>query len=219
MTDDARPRAADPERADTLPCGTDSASLLTQVCEGRGSELTEHQAACPHCQAELRRCRELWSPVDGLAREPVRAPQAVVARALAWVREMAGDQPQAARFRMADLPDGRTGPAGESWIAARVVIRSARLAAEQVDGVRVALGHLVAAPSATSSAAPPQVGSPAPDGSQDERTVLEVAIAADYGQDLYALAERIRVRVVDEVRQLTGRAPTAVDVLVDDVLA
>ncbi|WP_328309712.1 Asp23/Gls24 family envelope stress response protein [Actinomycetospora sp. NBC_00405] len=215
MTDDARRRAADPRRADPLPCGVEPTSLLTQVCEGHGSELTEHQVGCPHCQAELERSRGLWSPFDGLAREKVRAPQAVVARALQWVREMAGDRPQAARFRMENLPVGRAEPAGESWVSARVVIRSVRLAAEQVDGVRVALGHLVAS---TSEAATPRPGHAADDMSVDGRTVLEVAIAADYGQDLHALAERIRARVADEVRRLTGRPPAAVDVLVDDVL-
>lgn len=215
MTDDAHPHPRPPAsaRAGTLlPCGVEPADLLAQVCDGRGGELTAHQAGCPHCQAELERCRGLWAPFDGLAREPVRAPQAVVARALEWVREMAGDRPQESRFPLDNLPDRGTGPAGESWVSARVVIRSARLAAEQVDGVRVALGHLVSAPPG-----PARLRSSS--GSEDGRTVLEVAIAADYGQDLHALAERIRVRVATEVRELTGRSPTAVDVLVDDVLA
>jgi uncharacterized alkaline shock family protein YloU len=52
-----------------------------------------------------------------------------------------------------------------------------------------------------------------------ESTAIELTLAADYGQDLRALAERIRSEVTAGVRALTGLDPVAVSVVIDDVFS
>lgn len=87
---------------------------------------------------------------------------------------------------------------GQTRIAARVVMVLARHLAGRVPGVRVALSGLVA-------------------GVAGHSTVVEITLAADYGQDLVALAARIRATVADGIRRHTGLEPVAVMVHVDDV--
>ena len=48
-------------------------------------------------------------------------------------------------------------------------------------------------------------------------TALRVTIAAGWGEDPYALADRIRHAVADAVRTTTGLQPVQIDIIVDDV--
>jgi uncharacterized alkaline shock family protein YloU len=49
-------------------------------------------------------------------------------------------------------------------------------------------------------------------------TVIEITVAADYGQELHSLAQRIRTAVGGTVRSVTGLDPVEVTVVIDDVL-
>lgn len=184
-----------------LPCGIEGEDLLEQVAEDRtpDAETAAHQHGCRHCRAALEEYRRVWSPVQDLAHQEVRAPSAVIERALARVRTLV-DDPTAGL-----LDDAASGP-GSTRIAARVVVVCAREAAERIEGVRGALGRV---------------------GEVDERVgvgltgataVVELTLAASYGQDLQALGRRVRRDVEREVRSLTGLTVVSVSVHVDDIL-
>ena len=183
-----------------LPCGAEPVDLLAQVCDGHGAELTRHQRDCAYCRPLLIEQEQLWAPVEELAAEPVRAPSSIVEGALAHLREIA-DGPGGRLLPLDDAPGEDLVP-GVSRIGARVVLRHARLAAQAVSGVRLALSRLGAR------------GDVAEDGTVE----LALTVAVDHHQDLHALAERIRTEVAAHVHALTGVRPTSVDVHIDDVV-
>ena len=192
-----------------LTCGTDPQQLLDQVGDGRGSDLDDHQAGCPHCQQALRIYRRLWAPFEILAAQTVRAPRGMASRAVAWIRAVYDDT-TATPLPITGLPPGLPGTA---TVTTRVVIRCARLAAEQVDGVRLALSELSTSPPAAHSGSDPGRGQ-----APEEDIVLVMTVAAEHGHDLHALGRRIRTAVDDALRSLTGRTPRSIDVHIDDVL-
>jgi uncharacterized alkaline shock family protein YloU len=178
---------------DRLTCGSLVDDLLAQVAEGR-DERTAHQEDCPHCQAALGEYRRLWSAVDRLATEPVRTPDTILSGVLAGIRA-ATEHPG---YGVVVTPLGAT------RISDRVVAVTARIAAEQVNGVRVALGRV----DGTNPSA----------GTFGSSTALQITVAATYGQDLHALADRIREVVGAHVRALTSLEPVEITVVVDEVL-
>ena len=214
-TDDLRPVAAstgfgevgDLEGGERLECGTDPGLLLEQVCQSRGEQLSPHQQRCPFCQAELERDRTLWAPIQALGREPVRAPEGMLSRVMAWVRSVTADP----GTEHVDI--GRTGAGvqGRTWVTAQAIARTSRTAAETVDGVQVALSRVVP-PGARQLAPTRTSGGPGP-GSM----VVEVTVAADYGRDLQVLGTRVTVEVSRAVEVLLGAAPDTVSVHIDDV--
>jgi uncharacterized alkaline shock family protein YloU len=183
----------------SLACGADADELLAQVAEGRASEHSPHQRHCPHCQAALAEYDRLWPPVREMAAAKVRAPEAIVENALRRIRGAAEDPSYGLLV----------GGGGTIRIAARVVVVSARETAARVPGVRVALSRTPAA----GSSAGPQVDS----GVAGESAAIELTLAADYGEDLHALGQRIRVEVSEQVRALTGLDPVGITVVFDDV--
>lgn len=195
-----------------LPCGADTDDLVERVAAdaaatGAAPETDReaaHRAACPHCRAALDEYRRLWSPVADLADEVVTAPDAVIDRALAAVRAVA-DNPTVGRVDAA--PGDRP---GSTWLGARVVVVCARLAAEEVEGVRAALGR-VGRSRETSS---PRVEV----GLAGGTAVVELTVAATWPRDLRALAAEVRARVIQEVRAVTGLSSVTVDVRVDTLL-
>ena len=122
----------------------------------------------------------------------------MIERALARVRTLV-DNPTAG---LLDDP----GSVGATRIAARVVVFCAREAAERVEGVRGALGHLG------------DVGDRVEVGLTGATAMVELTLAASYGQDLQALGRRVRRDVEREVRDLTGLTVVSVSVHVDDLL-
>lgn len=101
------------------------------------------------------------------------------------------------RGRIPDTEYGRLEEAdGHTTIAARVVVVLARHLAATVPGVRAALSALATGGS----------------------TAVQITLAASYGQDLAALAERTRATVARGIREQTGLDPVVVDVVIDDVL-
>jgi uncharacterized alkaline shock family protein YloU len=128
------------------------------------------------------------------------------------------------------------GSTGSTRIAARVVVVTARRSAQEVAGVRVALSKLASDdlganpepetdddPASAAQVARPALGRAdehAPRvvaGVAGESTAIEITLAADYGTDLAALGERIRQRVRERVRAVTGLEPAVVTVHIDDV--
>ena len=184
-----------------LPCGADSEDLLEQAAEDRvpDVEAAAHQEACRHCRAALEEYRRVWSPVHDLAQQEVRAPAAVIERALSRVRLLV-DNPTAGL-----LDDPASGP-GATRIAARVVVTCAREAAERIEGVRGALGRLA------------DIDDRVEVGLTGATAMVELTLAASYGQDLQALGRRVRRDVERAVRTLTGLSVVAVSVHIDDLL-
>lgn len=116
--------------ADHLPCGVPAADLLAQVTDGTPPRDPAHQRTCPHCRAALAEFTELWAPVHDLAAEEVRAPADLLQSVMAQIRDLA----------RADWSAVLHDPTGRTRIAARVIGAVARLAAESVPHVTLALG-------------------------------------------------------------------------------
>ncbi|GEL20549.1 Asp23/Gls24 family envelope stress response protein [Pseudonocardia asaccharolytica] len=188
-------------RGARLACGAEADDLLAQVAEGRAGERTPHQRLCPHCQATLAEYDRAWAPVRELAARKVHAPGEIVEAALRHIRG-AAENPTYGLLTNGD---------GITRIAARVVAVTARETAARVSGVRVALSRLPAADTRSDQQADAGVAG--------ESTAIKLTLAADYGQDLHALAERIRSEVTNEVRTLTGLDPVVVSVVIDDVFS
>lgn len=186
-----------------LPCGTDPGALLAQVTGGRGNEHDRHQTECPHCRATLAEYARLWAPFDQLAAIPSPAPSAVMDRALAAIGHRAGPTGWG---RVED-------PGGPFTVAARAVVAVAGHAARTSPRVRMALGSL--------GRSVPGDGSPGAvhAGVSGRSVAVELTVAAEYGHDLYALADTVRSRVAHEVAAQTGLEVVTVDVTVTDVFA
>jgi uncharacterized alkaline shock family protein YloU len=198
--------------ANRLPCGADPADLLTQVTEGTAPRDAAHQQTCPHCRAALAEFEELWTPVRELAAEEVRAPADLLQSVMAQIRELARNDWSA----VLDDPVGRT------RIAARVVGAVARLAAESVPHVTLALGGgRVATPSGSPSdparVAGPQSESATDIGTAGSRVVVDVQIAVDHGVPIPAVADAVRRRIISHIAEQTGLVTTEVNVAVVDV--
>lgn len=184
---------------DRLTCGARVDDLLAQTAEGRAAERSAHQNGCPYCQAGLAEYRKLWSSVDDLAAEPVRPPDTILTTVLSRIRAAATHAGHGVVVT----------PLGVTRIADRVVAVTARLAAEQVPGVRAALSR-----AALSRAD----GVEATAGTSGSSTAVQLTVAAGYGEDLHHLADRIRLAVSGHVRALTSLEPAEITVIIDDVL-
>ena len=178
---------------DRLVCGRGIDGVIEQVARGDGDQRDAHQAGCVHCQAALAEYRRLWAPLAELAAETVRAPEGRIDRLLRKLRG-ALDRPD-----YAIVP----GPDGVLRIAARVVVLTARVSAQGVPGVRVAL-----------SRQNPQVVA----GVAGSLTAIEITVAATYGHDLNALGDQVRTAVATAIWELTGLTAIEITVVIDDVL-
>lgn len=194
-----------PARSGTrLACGAVTDDLLEQVADGHAAQRTSHQAGCPHCQAALAEYDRLWAPVREAANEPVHAPESILQTALGRIRGTT-DHPT---YGVWDSGLGQT------RIAARVVAVTARETAQGVPGVRVAVSRL-AAPGSARGHEEPQVRV----GVTGHSAALVLLVAATYGDDLHALADRVHVAVARQVRAVTGLEPVSITVVIDDVFA
>ena len=227
-TPPARPHERDEQPdIDRLPCGAPVDRLLDQVSAGTASERTTHQEQCPHCQAALAEYDRLWTPIRELAADDVKAPDSLLDETIRRLRRTTSDP------TFASIP----GPDGTTRISARVIVVTARETAQDIEGVRVALGKIVDPETAVP-------GDPAPDGdnrsddpltsarvkgpARDDgprvvagvagrSTAIEITLAAQYGVDLVALGERIRTDVARRIGTMTGLHPVTVSVVIDDV--
>lgn len=198
----------DPAR--DLACGCDVDELLEQAADGRAGQLTAHQGGCPHCQAALREFSRTWEPVRSLAAEPVPFPAAVRNAVASQVRRLTADV-----WYTLDLADE-----GAIRIAARVVARIARDAARQVPGVRVVFGRSSRARAAglAETATVEHRHPSAAVGVLGRTAVIDLAVVAEYGRELDAVARQVQRRVTAELRGQAGLRDVVVNVTVDDII-
>jgi uncharacterized alkaline shock family protein YloU len=206
--DDLWQLLGDPGRR--LACGADVDELLEQAADGQAGQLTAHQRACPHCQAALQEFSRVWEPVRRVAAQPVPFPAAVRNAVARQVRKLTADV-----WYTLDLADG-----GAIRIAARVVARIAREAARKVPGVRVVFGRSTHARTAglAETATLRHRHPNAAVGVLGRTAVVDLAIAAEYGQELDAIARNVQQRVTAELRSQTGLRDVLVNVTIDDII-
>ncbi|WP_167759144.1 Asp23/Gls24 family envelope stress response protein [Blastococcus sp. TF02A_35] len=202
------------EDDDRLPCGAGVDDLLTQVAEHAPPRDPAHQRSCPHCRAALAELADLWAPVTELAAEDVRAPAGLLQEVMTQIRELSRNAWHAVL----------TDPTGQTRIAARVVGAVARLAAESVPHVSVALGNGRPETGAGQSPSPTEIagaaGEPATDvGIAGSHVVIDVQIAVDYGVPIIRVAQEVRNRITEHLVAHTGLITSEVNVIVVDVLA
>jgi uncharacterized alkaline shock family protein YloU len=202
-------------RSEQLPCGVTVSSLIEQVCDGgsRTEHQTEHQQACPHCQAVLPELEQLWAPVRRLAADRVTAPPAMLATIMRRVRDLVARTWQTVR-------SSRRGTTRvTSWVVAKV----AALAAHEVPGVRAVLSHLVESgtnPGTNQSKDSAVSTPPVKDADiEDERyqATVELDLITDYPIDIPQVTDAVRRNVMRQVKDLTGLEVTRVDISIEDV--
>jgi uncharacterized alkaline shock family protein YloU len=214
MTDPGQP-ADDAQRppadvVSALPCGADVDELIEQAAYGRAGQLSEHQRGCPHCQAALREFRRVWEPVRGLAAEQLSLPAAIRAAVFMQIRKLTAEA-----WYTLDLADG-----GAIRIAARVVATIARDAARQVPGVRVAFGRGTCAAIAGPAEAA-TLGHRHPNeavGVMGRTALVDLAVTAQYGQELDAVGRRVQERAIAALRDNAGLRDVWVNVAIDDII-
>ncbi|MGY5884644.1 Asp23/Gls24 family envelope stress response protein [Modestobacter lacusdianchii] len=197
---------------DRLPCGVRVDDLLAQVADQAPPRDAAHQRGCPRCRAALAELADLWAPVADLAAEEVRAPASLLQEVMAQIREMSRNAWHAVL----------TDPTGQTRIAARVIGAVARLAAESVPHVAVALGggRPVTRHGETPSLAEiaGSAGEAATDvGVAGSRVVVDVQIAVDYGVPIASVAQLVRDRIAAHLAAHTGLTTSEVNVTVVDV--
>ncbi len=200
---------------DRLPCGAPVDDLLAQVTEGTPARDAAHQRTCPHCRAALAEFEDLWAPVHELAAEEVRAPAGLLQAVMAQIRELS-------RNSWSAVLSDPTGQTGQTRIAARVVGAVARLAAESVPHVTLALGGgRVATPTGAAADLPliaGRRGEAATDvGLAGSHVVVDVQIAVDLGAPMQQVAAVVRDRIARHIAEQTGLVTTQVNVTVVDV--
>lgn len=183
--------------ADLLRCGRPLDDVIDQVARGAADVRDQHQNGCVHCQAALAEYQRRWTPLAALAADTVSAPVGRIDQLLQRLRATL-TQPD-----YAIIP----GPDGVLRIAARVIVVTARETAQQVPGVRVALGDAV----------PGQVPGVVA-GVAGASTAIEITIAAGYGHNLHELSQQVRTAVATAIHELTGLTTVETTVVIDDVL-
>jgi uncharacterized alkaline shock family protein YloU len=193
-----------------LACGAGIDELLEQAADGDAGQLTGHQRHCLHCQAALQEFSRVWEPVRSLATEHVAVPAALKTAIASQIRKLIADV-----WYTLHLSDS-----GAIRIAAHVVATIAREAARNVPGVRVAFGR-----STRSKTADPAERATlrhhhphAAAGVLGHTAVVDLAIAAQYGAQLEAIAREVQQRAIAELRAKTGLHDITVNVTVDDVI-
>jgi uncharacterized alkaline shock family protein YloU len=195
-----------------LVCGRSVEDVLTQVAEDRAAERDSHQRQCPYCQAALSEYDRLWTPIRELAAETVSPPQSIVDSVLRRIRSAV----EHSGYGVVESPNGLT------RISARVVVVTAREAAQAVPGVQVALSKRITDSigngDGSSGGYYGEGGDPeVTAGMAGRSTAVEITLAADYGLDLRRLGERVRAQVSARIRALTDLEPVQVTVIIDDV--
>jgi uncharacterized alkaline shock family protein YloU len=198
---------------DRLPCGKAIDDLLIQVADRTAPSDPAHQRTCPHCRAALAELEDLWAPVRDVAAEDVRAPAGLLQAVMAQIRELARN----------DWSAVLTGPRGRTRIAARVVGAVARLAAESVPHVTLALGSgRVATPADTPVLDHTKIAGRHSEAATDigvagEHVVVDIQIAVDYGVPMWQVAALVRNSIAQRIATQTGLTTTEVNVTVVDV--
>ena len=191
-----------------LPCGVLYDTLLTEVADHAAPTDPAHRASCPHCRATLAELGDLWGPLHELARERVRAPRDLLPTVMARLGELAR------HGWFAIVPGER----GHTRIAARVVAAVARLAAEDVRHVTLALGGGRTGTGST----PAQIAGPQGEAATDvgvagSHVVVDIQIAVEIGAHIPTVADDVRAQVGAAIAAQLGLRTTEVNVTVADV--
>ena len=198
------------DTVDRLLCGVRVEELLNQVADHAAPRDPDHQRTCSHCQATLAELTALWQPVHDLAADDVQAPRHLLASVMLRVRALPRGMWHAV------IPSD-SGP-GETRIAARVVAAVARLAAESVPHVRVALGGGHIAADLSDSHATGHHGASATDVAvAGTHVVIDVQIAVEHGDHIPDVAAQVRTQITRHIAAHTGLTAAAVNVNVTDV--
>lgn len=211
MTDEADTvrRLLEPH-AESLPCGRSLDDVLEQATQGRADRLDDHQRNCPHCRAALIELSTLWQPVRALAAEPVQAPAALASRVTHRVEQLVHDVWYT--MQITDL--------GTMRVAARIVARIARDAAQHVPGVQAVLGRssfgriVRSVERASFLHRHPNAAV----GVLGRTAAVDLAVAVRYGQPVHVVAREVQDRVRQQLRDAIGLQAITVNVTIDDVL-
>lgn len=191
-----------------LSCGVPFEEILDQVTERRPPRDPAHQDSCPICRATLAELGEVWTAVDELAAEEVRAPALVLRRVMERIHELS----RQGWYAVVSTPEGDT------KIAARVIGALARLAAEDVPQVTLALGDGRTGTQSSRAVLAGSAGEAATDiGVAGSHVVVDVQVVVETGAHIPALADRIRGQIRDQIAGSTGLTITEVNVTVVDV--
>ncbi|NMR20091.1 Asp23/Gls24 family envelope stress response protein [Cellulomonas fimi] len=191
-----------------LPCGADYDDLLTQVADHAPPADSGHQSTCPHCRAALAQLTELWAPVDHLAAEEVRTPESVLRAVMARVRELTE------HTWFAFVPTDR----GHTRIAARVIAAVARLAAEEIPHVALALGSGRTSPySSPAHIAGPETDAATDVGVAGSHVVVDIQVAIEMGANIPDIADRVRAHITGVIATQLDLTAAEVNVTVADV--
>jgi uncharacterized alkaline shock family protein YloU len=191
-----------------LPCGVLYDTLLTQVADHTAPAAPAHQATCPHCRATLAELDDLWDPLHELAQQQVRAPRDLLPTVMARVRDLSRHSWFA--FVLSER--------GHTRIAARVVAAVARLAAENVPHVTLALGGGRTGTDST----PAQIAGPRGEAATDvgvsgSHVVVDIQIAIEIGAHIPTVGDHVRAQVSDAIAAHLGLRTAEVNVTVADV--
>lgn len=190
-----------------LSCGASVDDLLAQVADHAAPRNPAHQAGCPVCKATLAELGALWAPVHAIAAEQVHAPASLVSSVMARVREL----PRNIWHAVIHTDQGQT------RISARVIAAIARLAAEDVPHVTLALGggHTTQNQSAQQIAGPDAEA--ATDIGVAGSHVIDVQVAVEWGAAIPRVAHQIRDQITRQVAAYTSLTTDEVNVTVVDV--
>lgn len=191
-----------------LPCGASYDDLLVQVADRTPVRSPDHQRTCPHCRAALGELEALWAPVHQLADEDVRAPAHLLETIMARVRELPRHTWHAV------IPGER----GDTRIAARIIAAVARLAAEEMPSVTLALGGGHTAQALTDADIAGTAGDAATDvGVAGTHVAVDVQVAVEMGAHIPQLADRLRAHIAQRVADLTGLTAAEVNITIADI--
>ena len=188
--------------ADRLPCGVAIDDLLSQVAESTAPRDPAHQRTCRHCRATLAELNSLWAPVHDMARQDVRAPATLLDTVMARVREL----PRSTWHAI--IPSDHTGQGGggQTRVAARVVAAVARMAAQSVPQVTLALGG--------GRTTDPSGADVAVAGSH---VVIDVQLIVDHGTRIPEIARQVRAQITRHIAAHTGLTAAEVNINITDV--
>jgi uncharacterized alkaline shock family protein YloU len=212
MSDPAGPSGADGYllRAGNLSCGADVDTLLEQIADGHGDQLTAHQRDCVYCRAAIVELTAAWAPVRELAAIPVPPPPALTAQVISRIRRLVHEVGYTLQ-----LTDG-----GAIRIAARIVAALARDSASRVPGVRLALGRTRAGLLGASAqdALIRQRPARADVGVLGRTAVVDLTVAVNYDRPVHDVARDIQRQVAAVLHHDLGLHTVTVNVSVDDIL-
>jgi uncharacterized alkaline shock family protein YloU len=202
-----------------LPCGAELAALIDQVSEGLPAERSDHQQACPHCQAALRQLEQLWGVVREVAREDIVRPPGLVEnvvrrirrelRALGQLLPLESVVPRLVRHALL------AGPGGVTRIADTVVARLVARVVRDTPGVQALSVH---GANGVSGRRPGELAARGITVTADgQRVDVEIRIVIEYGRQIAAVSAGVRDRVIRLIERLTGLEPGEIDIAVDDV--